>query len=61
MIELKLTGMCEGCPYFEPEMLKFFAYAGFPVEQRLCCKHRSICERLENYFRQHPPEGGESA
>ncbi|MBQ6398421.1 MAG: hypothetical protein IJI06_09795 [Oscillospiraceae bacterium] len=59
MIELKMTGMCEGCLYFEPEMQTFFT-AAYPIEQVLTCKHSRICRRLENYFREHPPEGGET-
>lgn len=51
-IELKKTGFCNGCPYFEPETFSAEITSndnGYQVlETNITCKHDKACKRMSD-------------
>ena len=47
MIDIKLTGMCEGCPFSDIEVLENWCL-GDETSVIAVCKHEAACERAAN-------------
>lgn len=45
MIEIKFTGMCEGCQYADLEAHRFITNTGY--KWIVSCNHNNACERMK--------------
>ena len=58
--EMKLTGMCQGCPAADPKINKLYS-GDRPVEIFVTCANRELCMRIERhlmkYMDEHPYTG----
>ena len=53
MIELKITGRCEGCPWRDLELNEF---EDGTAEVR--CRNLELCQHIERHIIEHPPRDG---
>lgn len=59
---IELTGRCENCELAGLEIHRETAFADGQVfyrEYQIVCRNESICQRIENRFRQHKEKAHE--
>ena len=50
MIELRVTGKCEGCPGIDLKISTLYC-DGLPTETRVSCKNAKLCDSIANHLR----------
>lgn len=51
MVEVKLTGKCDGCPRFEPTAEHLYSNDG-RVLSFVICDNQELCDHLERYLKE---------
>ena len=49
MIEIVMTGMCEGCPHADIEIIKLCTVTGEKIWD-VVCKHEAACKAMKKRF-----------
>lgn len=51
MVEVKLTGKCDGCPRFEPTAERLYSTDGRTMSF-VICENQELCDHLERYLKE---------
>lgn len=50
MINLDVKDYCDHCPYFEPEVDKFYDYTEFPALMTIQCENATKCTLIASHI-----------